>query len=773
MGRRAQQHQLFRIVKLVGLLLVVAFFVVLLVRDAPGIAGLSQGGVCGGTNGFFATAVPWLSSAVGRVDGAKDDVKVCVLGKYDLATLPSEVTCALPKATFVVDKQQCNVWYSDVKQLNSYQTDRRVEANVLRLPSGVMLLQKSNPYTVLTGRDREVTLRSGEEVLYAAIGEPSALDVGLKCKIRQTREPDDFDPAIYVMTYASDSVFFNAAKSYARARGYGFLVPGSSCTEALKHLPLSWRKLALLKLALSRGKKNKKQQDGWILWLDPLALVTNTDFQLETLISGPMGKVGTLMVGQDAQPPYLLNVGVLLAKISPQSIDVIESIWQCGRMKGWTGQETYYWDQNALTHLTERGMVYSEFGYWLNSIRLLPHRVLSSFMRQDRSSVERDLGSGHWRVGDFVALMTGVDAKEATRQAVMLQALKAGDTVRWLDATYNYPQRKVVPPMYSVRLDTYLFVEKPTWLFFKTEAAGRHTLNPSCVWWGHGNAYDRVWCVVRTINYNLNLELGYYEWPDVGRTINQFFELSAEEYLHSPGKTIEVPSTMEMYVPVPILSKMVPMRTEGFEDVKMIRIGDKLYGICTCLQMNPRQNCEIVLLTIRDNQVMEALPLRGYRDNDCHKNWMPFELNGELHLIEQVDPIVVLKPDVVEGRANVLFEDKTQLYPNLRLRGTSNGIKFAAGHLFMIHETITRGKEYAHRFMYLESGTKGWKRRLSRPFFVVRKTVEFVIGLRMTKDESTLILGLGFEDVKAAFQQVKIKSPQHFLDTPFLWMEHD
>jgi hypothetical protein len=45
------------------------------------------------------------------------------------------------------------------------------------------------------------------------------------------------------------------------------------------------------------------------------------------------------------------------------------------------------------------------------------------------------------------------------------------------------------------------------------------------------------------------LESGFYEWPDVGRTINQFFELSADQYLHSPGKTLEIESTMEMFVP--------------------------------------------------------------------------------------------------------------------------------------------------------------------------------------------------------------------------------
>ncbi len=79
MGRRTQQHQLFRVAKLVGLLLVVAFFVILLVRDAPGSAGLAQGGVCGGKNGFFATAVPWLTGAGSSSGAGQEETKVCAV----------------------------------------------------------------------------------------------------------------------------------------------------------------------------------------------------------------------------------------------------------------------------------------------------------------------------------------------------------------------------------------------------------------------------------------------------------------------------------------------------------------------------------------------------------------------------------------------------------------------------------------------------------------------------------------------------------------------
>ena len=275
--------------------------------------------------------------------------------------------------------------------------------------------------------------------------------------------------------------------------------------------------------------------------------------------------------------------------------------------------------------------------------------------------------------------------------------------------------------------------------------------------------------MVRTINYNLDLEHGFYEWPEVGRTINQFFELSADQYLNSPGQTVEIPSTEEMFVPVSVLSKMYSGRTEGFEDVKMIRVGDKLIGIATCLQMRREMNCEIVALTLKHNKIESAVPLRGYRDQDCHKNWMPFVYENELHLVEQVDPLVVIKPDLEAGRANVRFEGKRAIFPGLRLRGTSNGIAFGDGVLLMIHETIARGKEYAHRFMYMVPG-EPWSRKLSRPFFVVRKTVEFVIGMQLSEDKKVLNLGFGYQDLVAAFMAVEIGSPQQFLDHKVLWM---
>ncbi len=48
---------------------------------------------------------------------------------------------------------------------NRYQTARAVEANSLRLPVGIMLLQKSKPHAVAANRERELSTRLGNDTL--------------------------------------------------------------------------------------------------------------------------------------------------------------------------------------------------------------------------------------------------------------------------------------------------------------------------------------------------------------------------------------------------------------------------------------------------------------------------------------------------------------------------------------------------------------------------------------------------------------------------------
>lgn len=104
--------------------------------------------------------------------------------------------------------------------------------------------------------------------------------------------------------------------------------------------------------------------------------------------------------------------------------------------------------------------------------------------------------------------------------------------------------------------------------------------------------------------------------------------------------------------------------------------------------------------------------------------------HSQLYFVETVDPLTIVKPTLPSGATVAAYTDGVQRYPGLRLRGTSaalpfhkgmglrgfvarcferpslivSPLSFPAGHLFVVHETVSRGQEYASRFMYLEGG---------------------------------------------------------------------
>lgn len=126
--------------------------------------------------------------------------------------------------------------------------------------------------------------------------------------------------------------FVPRAKRYAEARGYGFLVPNSACD--LPDVPKSWHKLALLRMAMMEEAPGAEASHGWLLWLDSIALVTNLDVRVESFVTTESAQKALLLVGADAQPPFLANVQVLLARKSFAGARLIDSIWKAGVMRG-------------------------------------------------------------------------------------------------------------------------------------------------------------------------------------------------------------------------------------------------------------------------------------------------------------------------------------------------------------------------------------------------------------------------------------------------------
>lgn len=685
--------------------------------------------------------------------------------------------------------------YLEFPSLTPFEAAREVEARVLRLRGGDVALfkvrlcascclrwsslTKPKKTRATTAVDQlvmrnEVMMRRDGWTFYGALGRSVAglsFATESRCVIAKELVPKS-KPRIWIMMFreSQGTPFEVRARQYAEKQGYGFLRPGKSCT--IPKLPRAWLKHALLRHVMLDQTPGHDDDDGWILWLDPVALITNLDTRVESFIAGSAAENALMLVSSDAMPPVIANVGVLLARKSAAGAELIDTIWNVGLSKGWDKEMAYYWDQNVINYLLERGMSKREFGYWMQSLRVLPHRSLSSFMR---SGAKKDLVAGHWKRGDFIALITGPSEDQAIQQAnLLLEASPDDKTLSWIrrGQPYQPPEERWVPHSFSLPIDTYFPTNKPNFLAFPNRTPGTQKstpINPTCLW--ADDEQTSLYCVVRTINYHLNLETGKYEWPARGMSVNLFFSLSARELLDQQGKTIVVEHPEEMAVSLPVQAKLRRTLTEGFEDVKLIRHHDQVYGVCTNLQMHPHGNCEIVMLTLTQHHVEEATPMRGFKPNDCHKNWMAFEIEGTLHFVETPDPLTVVTPKLPEGNVSPLYVDSRKRYPGLRLRGTSAGIPFHEGHLFVVHETVTRGKEYASRFMYLAGGAAFPTRKLSKPFFVLRKTVEFLIGIMLTKDQSRLLLCFGFEDAVPAFSVLHIESPVEFLERQYFWME--
>ena len=72
-------------------------------------------------------------------------------------------------------------------------------------------------------------------------------------------------------------------------------------------------------------------------------------------------------------------------------------------------------------------------------------------------------------------------------------------------------------------------------------------------------------------------------------------------------------------------------------------------------------------------------------------------------------------------------------------RGGTQAIVFHGGWLALIHEVSEREKRryYQHRFVWFDSSSR--LRRVSRPFFFIRKGVEFAAGLARLPEKGLLI----------------------------------
>jgi hypothetical protein len=187
-----------------------------------------------------------------------------------------------------------------------------------------------------------------------------------------------------------------------------------------------------------------------------------------------------------------------------------------------------------------------------------------------------------------------------------------------------------------------------------------------------------------------------------------------------------------------------PASVLGYEDCRLLRVGDRWVATATVRDRNAEERCEIALLEL-DGPRVSAVHIAGSTPGRHEKNWMPFTDGGTLHFVYGLDPPAVLRWDAGAAAATVVAG-----YPcreRGRYRGGSQGVEVDGGWLFVVHEAAGWGahRRYLHRFVLLDAEHR--LAGVSPPFTFAHEPIEFCAGIAPRGGD--LVLSFGIDDQEA------------------------
>jgi FkbM family methyltransferase len=258
-------------------------------------------------------------------------------------------------------------------------------------------------------------------------------------------------------------------------------------------------------------------------------------------------------------------------------------------------------------------------------------------------------------------------------------------------------------------------------------------LNPSV-----SRAGEELFVSQRSVNCKMT-EDGQYHTIDGQPIITRNFLLQLNEDL-SVRNTSEILPPKNM--PTPLYSQVL-----GFEDLRLIFWRGSWWGISCVREMTPEGWCEQVLTRL------ERESEGSYRHSDLRrlepegpkvheKNWMPQVEGDALRFVHLCDPTKILDYEariVRQGTPNIAARN---------FRGGSQLIPFDDGWLALIHEVQWRAAErrryHFHRFVWFDASLE--IKRVGRPFYFIRKGVEFAAGLCWHPDQLRLVVSFSTSD---------------------------
>ena len=182
----------------------------------------------------------------------------------------------------------------------------------------------------------------------------------------------------------------------------------------------------------------------------------------------------------------------------------------------------------------------------------------------------------------------------------------------------------------------------------------------------------------------------------------------------------------------------------GAEDLRFV---DKNTVIATYPELNPGGNPRMVLGTLDAGNTITFTQL--LEPSQIEKNWMPFYMNGFQYVIYSISPLII------KGINTNIFE---VLHKNDDLafyHGSTNGIPYGGGYLFLIHKYTTKT---GHRWLYVNFQNRTFSYSESFAFFQ-HSYIEFPCSLVDLCDDNFAV-SLGVNDDKAFIATVDPRSVQ-------------
>ena len=194
----------------------------------------------------------------------------------------------------------------------------------------------------------------------------------------------------------------------------------------------------------------------------------------------------------------------------------------------------------------------------------------------------------------------------------------------------------------------------------------------------------------------------------------------------------------------------------GYEDPRIIILENEVCMICSVIHQGSSAIC---VLSFGASDLLQELqrsaqtgrlahlaptsiegPLRYKNEAGHEKNWSPFVYNGDLHLIQSIQPLVILRL-----RDGVLQEVRTEplcfvpaSLKSFHLRGGSSAVPWtesryiAVGHI--VDGELIFSKSY-YSFFYVFETEPFRIVALSEPFKLEGARIEFVVGLLVVENE--------------------------------------